>query len=40
LIGHMILPKSNLQPDIEKLASNIQPEKIALGLYRVYAKIK
>ena len=25
--GRMILPKSNLQPDIEKLAYNIQPEK-------------
>jgi len=26
LNGRMILPKTNLQPDIEKLACNIQPK--------------
>jgi len=36
--GHMILPTTNIQPGIEKLASNIQPPKIAL--YWIYVKIK
>jgi len=34
----MILPKTNFQHNIEKLASNIQPQKIAF--HCVYAKKK
>jgi len=30
-MARMILPTTNLQPDIEKLASNIQSKKIALA---------